>query len=205
MSIMQHDTLASRAARTAVGGGPRDDVHGGLGAANSSSVLSRGTRIFFLIRSLERGGAERQLIELVDELVRVGLAVTVCTFYDGGALRGELELISGVTVISLGKRGRWDVPSFLLRLGRAIQSAQPDVIHSYMGVANELSLLMGRLLGIRVVWGLRSSNMDLSRYDAFARRAFQIGTLLSGYADGIIVNSQAAGITTRSMAIRPIE
>ncbi len=74
-------------------------------------------RVLFLIRSLNRGGAERQLLELVRELARRGFPVTVCTFYDGGALSSEARSMPGVDVISLGKRGRWD----LLRLVWAVR------------------------------------------------------------------------------------
>ena len=190
MLVAQDQDAQSRTARAAIDE-RRSEMRDVLGTENDLPLLPRGTRIFFLIRSLERGGAERQLIELVDGLARAGLDLTVCTFYDGGALRRELALIRGVNVVSLGKRGRWDVPTFLLRLGRAVQAARPDVIHAYMGVANELSVLMAGLFGVRTVWGVRSSNMDFSHYDAFARRAFQIGALLSRFADGIIVNSQA--------------
>ncbi len=76
-------------------------------------------RLFFLIRSLETGGAERQFIELVKHLDQQRFQVTVATFYDGGALRPYWERVKGMTLVSLGKRGRWDVFGFLLRLWRA--------------------------------------------------------------------------------------
>ena len=167
-------------------------------------------RVFFLIRSLERGGAERQLIELVRGLSATGDEVTVCTFYDGGALRGELQSIPGVTVHSLRKRGRWDVARVAVRLLRIVRSSHPDVIHSYMAFANELALLMGRAVGVAVVWGLRSSEVDPSLHDEFSRRQFAVGARLSRFADAIIVNSQAGkrhherfGYSNRHMLVIP--
>src|SRR5436305_9702289 len=100
-------------------------------------------QIFFLIRSLNYGGAERQLIELAKGLDKTRFAVTLATFYDGGALRPEIEGIEGVTVLSLRKKGRWDVMPFLWRLARAVRAARPQIVHGYMSVANELGILAG--------------------------------------------------------------
>jgi glycosyltransferase involved in cell wall biosynthesis len=147
--------------------------------------------IFFLIRSLHPGGAERQLIELAKGLDKARFHVTVATFYDGGELDAEIEGIAGITSLSLGKRGRWDVVPFMWRLWRAVLDAQPDILHGYMGVANELCLLLGKLLGRRVVWGLRASNMDFSRYDRMSSWVFKVGAWLSRFPDLIIVNSEA--------------
>ena len=148
-------------------------------------------RLFFLIRSLGNGGAERQLVALARGLDKRRFAVTVAAFYDGGELRSQLEDLQGVRVLSLGKKGRWDVVSFLLRLWREARRARPDIVHGYMGVANELALLVGRLAGGKVVWGLRASYRDFSHYDWVSRLSFRVGATLSRFADLIIVNSWA--------------
>ena len=157
----------------------------------SQTRASPTPRVFFLIRSLNRGGAERQLLELVGELAKKGSSITVCTFYDGGALRGELEAIAGVAVLSLGKRSRWDMTKFLWRLAKAVRHAKPDVIHGYMPVANELALLMAWLYRSGCIFGLRASNVDFSRYDRLARGVFAFGAICSRFADATIANSEA--------------
>lgn len=150
-------------------------------------------RIFFLIRSLGRGGAERQLVELARALAKESrdYEVTVCTFYDDGALRSELEDVPRLKLISLGKQSRWDVGTLIFRLLRTVREAQPDIIHGYLPVGNELALLAGQVARAKVVLGLRSSNMDFSRYDMVAKRMFQLGALASHLADAVIVNSEA--------------
>lgn len=148
-------------------------------------------KLFFLIRSLGHGGAERQLIELVKRLDSTRFEITVATFYDGGALRPELERVSGIRVISLQKKSRWDVVSFLVRLHRAVRGAAPDLIHGYLGIANELALIFGRLAGARVVWGLRMSQMDYSRHDWATGVSDRIGAGLSRFTDLMIANSHA--------------
>ena len=117
-------------------------------------------RLLFLIRSLERGGAEVQLAHLVKGLDKTRFAVTVATFYDGGTLRPEIEGIAGVKAVSLHKKGRWDLLPFLWRLHCMLRQEKPQIVHGYMGVANELALIGGNTVAARVVWRLRASNMD---------------------------------------------
>lgn len=148
-------------------------------------------RLLLLIRSLEQGGAERQLVELANGLDKTRLDVTVATFYDGGILRTELEGKRGIRLISLHKRGRWDVCPFLWRLWRTAREVRPHVVHGYMTVANELALLIGRTSGAKAVAGLRSSHMDFSKYDWAAGFVFKVGAVLSRFFDLTIVNSWA--------------
>jgi glycosyltransferase involved in cell wall biosynthesis len=148
-------------------------------------------RVFFLIRSLNVGGAERQLIELVRGMDKTCFAITVASFYDGGELRPDLEKIAGVKVVSLHKKGRWDILPFLWRLKRVVRAAQPQIVHGYGGVANELTLMMGKIDGAKVVWGLRASNMDFSYYGWLSIWLFHIGAWFSRFADLIIANSYA--------------
>lgn len=159
------------------------------------------TRIFFLIRALDHGGAERQLIELAKGLDKTRFAVTLATFYDGGALRPEIEGIEGVTVLSLRKKGRWDVMPFLWRLARTVYAAQPQIVHGYMSVANELGILAGMIAGARVVCGLRVSDLDLSRYDWAAAWGFRAGALFSRFADLVVANSRAGERMRRTWGI----
>ena len=56
--------------------------------------------IVFLVRSLDMGGAERQLVELAKGLHARAWQVEVVTFYPTGPLRALLEA-AGVPVFSL--------------------------------------------------------------------------------------------------------
>jgi glycosyltransferase involved in cell wall biosynthesis len=51
--------------------------------------------------------------------------------------------------------------------------------------------MTGRIVGAKVVWSLRASNVDYAQYDRAAQLAFNIGSKLSGFANLIIVNSHA--------------
>lgn len=148
-------------------------------------------KLVLLIRSLEIGGAERQLIVLARWAMALGHEVCVLTFYPGGALRGDLER-AGVRVSSLDKRGRWDVAGFLLRLVRALLQEKPDVLYCFLPTANLVGLFAARLAGVpRVAWGVRASNLDLTQYDLLSRFEVWLASKLARYVSTIICNSEA--------------
>jgi glycosyltransferase involved in cell wall biosynthesis len=148
-------------------------------------------RLLFLIRSLEAGGAERQLVELIRAMDKSQFDMTVATFYGGGAFRHELESLKAVRVLSLDKKGRWDVFPFVWRLWHVTRSLRPHIMYGSMGISNELSLLVGRAVGAKVVWSLRASNMDFSHYSWLSRWSFRTGAWLSRFPDLIIANAYA--------------
>jgi glycosyltransferase involved in cell wall biosynthesis len=148
-------------------------------------------RILFLIRSMNYGGAERQLVALATGLKEIGHRVVVAVFYSGGPLQEELER-ADICVQGLGKRRRWDVRDFFVRLLRLVHQEQPDVIHSYLVVPNILSTVLKIFsFKTKIVWGVRASNVDLTQYDWFSNFTYRVEPLLSYFPDLIIVNSQA--------------
>ena len=66
-------------------------------------------KITFVIDKLNHGGAERQLIELVRNFDRRLFEITVIIFHPVGELTEELENISDIKLIFLGKANRWDI------------------------------------------------------------------------------------------------
>jgi glycosyltransferase involved in cell wall biosynthesis len=149
------------------------------------------TRLLFVIRSLNVGGGERQLCELVRGLSGPDFVVTVVAFYDGGELKEELETIPEIRTISLGKRSRWDVVRFLWRLWQTLDAEKPHIVHGYMSAANEISLVMGKLVRAKVVWGVRAAYVNYSLYDYLSSAFFRLGCWLSRYTDLILINSQS--------------
>lgn len=147
--------------------------------------------VVLLVRSLNAGGAERQVVELASGLHRRGVRVVVLTFYDGGALAGDLER-AGVSRVSLGKGGRWDLIRFSYRLIAALRRIRPSVLYSFLSTANILAVLSKPWLrGTLVVWGIRASSLDLSKYDLMARMALRLEALLASVPDLTIANSDA--------------
>ncbi|ODG97543.1 group 1 glycosyl transferase [Nostoc sp. KVJ20] len=150
-------------------------------------------KIVFLIRSLNYGGSERQLVTLVKALDKQCFDVTVLCFYPSGSLSLDQDLKdSGIPVICLEKQGRWDLFGFFWRLIQHLQRIHPDVLHGYIGIPNLLTIFLKLFFpSTRMIWGIRSSNVDLDFYDWLGRLVFRLECLLSRFPDLIIVNSYA--------------
>ena len=147
-------------------------------------------KLVFIIRSLDCGGAERQLLTLANALDRKYFEPTIVTFYSGGP--NERHVSDKVRLISLNKSGRWDAIGFLVRLVRELRRLRPDVIHSYADIPNILSLLVKHFTGRpAIVWGSRMAFHDVASYDWLHRVAFQLERKLARFPDRIIVNSHA--------------
>lgn len=145
----------------------------------------------FLVRSLDYGGAERQLVVLANGLQSRGHDVSVALFYGGWAAEQEL-LAGGVRIVHLDKGGRWDIVRFAKRLLHIVREEQPVVIHGYHGTPNLMTLLPKLFCsGVKIVWGIRCSNMDWRRYDWVVTPLARVTAWLSKFADAHIANSQA--------------
>jgi glycosyltransferase involved in cell wall biosynthesis len=148
-------------------------------------------KVLFFIRSLNTGGSERQLVVTSKGLAERGYEVVVLTFYSGGNFADELSNTK-VRLLSLNKKGRWDIISFFYRLISILKNEIPDVLYSYLGVANIFSVLIRPFVPrTQVVWGVRTSNMDLERYDWAARWSYWLECRLARFADCIVANSFA--------------
>jgi len=148
-------------------------------------------RIAFLIRSLNVGGAERQLTVLALGLSRKGHQVRLFTYYPGGELEKDLPG-EKVEVVSLYKKGRWDFPSFLLRTIKELREFRPDVLHSYLGTSNILAGMLRIFYPFsKVVYGIRYSQINFADYDWTIPLVYKLEALLTRLADLVIVNSNA--------------
>lgn len=146
-------------------------------------------RLFLAIRSLHKGGAERQMVELAKGVDKERFALTLCTLYGGGELERELKE-SGVEIFCLHKRGRSDF-SFLRRYRALIQEQKPKAIYSFLPEMNLFSLIASRFLkrSPKILWGFRSSDMDVKSYGWQSRLYYAAQKLLSPFASKIITNS----------------
>ena len=150
------------------------------------------------------------MVELAKGLKERGQTVRVAVFYHRGRLAGELDR-HGIDIIDLRKGGRWDNVAFLWRLVAALRHYCPDVLYSFLGGAN-IAAATARLFvpRVRVAWSVRSSNMDLSRYDWLHGASYRLERAMSSMPDLIIANSRAGrgfavskGFPDRSMTVVP--
>jgi glycosyltransferase involved in cell wall biosynthesis len=106
--------------------------------------------ILFAIGSLEVGGAEKQLLELISRIPEHRYRCHVFTLQSGGPLLGPLEHM-GVPVYS-GRvqrhelsRAPWKVLLAQWKLMRVIRDTKPHIIHSFLPLVTFMGTTAGRL------------------------------------------------------------
>jgi glycosyltransferase involved in cell wall biosynthesis len=111
-------------------------------------------RVLHLIVSLDRGGAEKALFDLVSA-PSTAIVPAVCTIAAGGSLGRSFRQVLNGRLFSLEAASRIDARA-LTRLGRLLANWQPDLLHTWMFHANILGRMAGRLARIPVVSTVRS-------------------------------------------------
>jgi len=156
-------------------------------------VTTAAMRIMLLYRALTVGGTERQIVALATGLAKRGNAVTVVTFYDDNPL-GEGLNRAGVELVSLGKRGRWEIVGFVARFLSEVRRLRPEILYSFLPMTN-LVALAARLVSPRLplVWGVRTAFLVLDNYDRLTRLSYRAEAWLARWADLVVANSYAGG------------
>jgi glycosyltransferase involved in cell wall biosynthesis len=153
--------------------------------------VQRSRRFVLMIRDLNVGGAQTQLVALAVGMAAAGYAVTVVHFYANGALQAPLAA-AGIPTICLDKRSRWDVLGFTGRLIKTLKQLDAPVIHGYLGEANlMLALLKPLFPRTKMVWGMRDAHASPGLYGWLGRVLWQVERQMARFADVIIFNSQA--------------
>ncbi len=147
-------------------------------------------RVLFVISSLDRGGSERQMINLAAGLIGLGYCAEIGTLVKPGSLVEEAQEL-GIPIIDFSQ-GAGSLLRGLLTLRRFVKAERPDVIHPYLPRDNALvSLLKPLLRPSKVVWGVRASDMDLTKYRRSTRLLWPWVVRTSRRADLLIANSEA--------------
>jgi glycosyltransferase involved in cell wall biosynthesis len=148
-------------------------------------------KVVFLIRDLNYGGAQRQLVTLVKGFDKQSFDVSVLYFYSDSPLEKDLR-DSDIPIICLEKRGRWHLFGFFWRLVQHLKYIHPDVLHGYLGESNLLTILLKPFFpSTQMIWGVRESNTNPDYYGWLGRLLSFVNCFLSRFADLIIVNSHA--------------
>lgn len=113
-------------------------------------VLLRGRPHVFLVTiGLGVGGTEGQILEIADRLNRERFIVTVCVLKGEGAMASGMRR-RGIKVVTLNGTG-WMDARVLLRFFRLVRAERPDVIHSFLPLANYVGMIIGSLLRVPVL------------------------------------------------------
>jgi len=140
-------------------------------------------KILLVIGQLGVGGAERQLVYLASKLDKSKYEVLVCSFSSDVTLRNLLDE-SRVPLVVIPKKMSPDLIR-PIQLFKLVKNFKPDLIHSYLFVANTWSRFIGKFLGIPVIISERNAEPKKPLYMTMINRfLYEMGDLL-------IANSRA--------------
>jgi len=141
--------------------------------------------------SLDTGGAEQQLLELVRGLDKSRFRPIVVPLYGGGTREAEFHSVPGVEVVCLDRRHRFDF-SVIGKLVALLRSRRVDIVQPFVSPASVFGLLAGILARTPV---------KIATERGGARRDPGIGpglylfaaSHLVRFADLAVANSEAGG------------
>jgi glycosyltransferase involved in cell wall biosynthesis len=105
-------------------------------------------KVLYVIDTLEVGGTERSLCEILSNLSRVN--PVVCHIYPGSALKPDYQA-AGIRVISLDVPGRYSFARGAQRLEEVVRQERPDLIHACLFRAEMIARLVARRTAMPLV------------------------------------------------------
>ena len=105
------------------------------------------TRVALVIPTMDRGGAEKQLCLLAENLPRDRFDVHVFLLTRDGP-RSQRLRDAGIPVTVIGKRFKAD-PTALLRLRRELKRLKPDIVHTWLFAANSFGRAAAKMAGVK--------------------------------------------------------
>ena len=141
-------------------------------------------RVLIVIAQLDRGGAERQVVNLANRLAPEGFEPEVAVFYPNGDLEPELRG-AGIRVHQIRRTSKVGHES-ILHLSRILRKGRHGIVHSFLWPANWRSRLAGILAGTPVII---SSTRSLETW--LRPHHVTVDRLLARRTDAIIVNAEA--------------
>jgi glycosyltransferase involved in cell wall biosynthesis len=151
-------------------------------------------RILHIIPTLDRGGAEKQLVLLAAGLPRDQFDVRVCALTRGGPLEADLRA-AGISPTIVGKRWKVD-PLAWWELRRHIAQLQPDIVQTWLFTANAYGRVAARAAGVRkIIASERCVDSWKNDWELWTDRR------LARHTDAIVCNSRGVAQFYRDQGI----
>ena len=114
-------------------------------------ISSKPISVVLVIDDLEYGGAQRQVLELANNMDPTRFDVHVCTLSDYVPMGKQLTDANRRLHVIV-KKNKFDFTA-VLRLAQLFRSLEADIVHSYLFHADIATRLAGRLAGTELVIG----------------------------------------------------
>lgn len=169
-------------------------------------MTRRPHKIMYVTTDLRTGGAEGMLTRMLTAQPRLADEIVVVSLLPADAYVDQLRT-AAIKVVELNFGRPLSVPADLIRLARLITAERPEIVQGWMYHGDLAALLALQLSGRRsqtsLIWSIRCSMLDFSRYSAVLRLAVRACTCLSSGADLITANSIAGMKSHVVLGYRP--
>lgn len=154
-------------------------------------------KILHIIGQMERGGAERQLLYLIEALHERGWQQVVVTLNPGDAWDGRVTA-AGVPLISIPRQK--NKIARLCRLSYTVQREHPVVVHSWSGHTNVYARWLLNFPRPRLIVSFRG-NPAVDNYTGKPLKQVPNASIYAT-ASCVVSNSQAAAECARAVGVR---
>lgn len=159
-------------------------------------------KIVFIVDSLGRGGAQRQMVELARTIDRNLFEPLVLIYFDIQQLRKDLD-DAKIPIFLIKKKSKYDL-LFLFKLISFLQQHNPDVVLSYLNTANFWARISGWMAGVKVIISSeRSGDVGESKIRILLEMLLQKVTTLtvsnSEYVRNVLV--EKVGVDPRKLRV----
>jgi glycosyltransferase involved in cell wall biosynthesis len=160
-------------------------------------------RILFIIPTLVRGGAEKQLSLLATGLDHHEFDVHVCALTAGGPWATELA-DKEIPLTVIGKRGKID-PIAYLRLRQLIKRLRPEIVHTWLFAANSYGRAAAISAGVPTIIASERCADRWKRWHELAmdRRLARRTHAIVANSQGVVDFYRERGIPTHKFRVIP--
>jgi len=152
--------------------------------------------IAIAVSDLEFGGAQRQVVELANNINREEFNLYICSLSDYVPLSEFLNEPNRLKIIKRNKRFDFSV---IVRLVSFLKEKKVDLIHSFLFDATIASRIAGKIAGSLVVGSERNTNYSFKKIELLAY------FLTKNLTDCIIANSWSGAKFNSKMLRYPLE
>ena len=140
--------------------------------------------VLLIISSLEYGGAERQVVELMNNFDRTTISPTLCSLSDVVPLAENL-LNKNEDLVIIAKKWKYDFTT-VFRVAKLMKDRKIDVVHAFLFDSEVVARFAAHLANVSVsISSERNSDYSIP----VIRRLFY--SLTKNWTDGLIANSKA--------------
>jgi glycosyltransferase involved in cell wall biosynthesis len=155
------------------------------------------TKVLIVISNMEFGGAQRQIVELVNNIDQTQFEIHVCSLSEYAPLADQFN--EGIPLHIIHKKAKFDF-SVVFKLASLIRKHKFNVIHSYLFDAEIAARLAAKLscTNIKVIGSERNANYILKPIQKHAYH------LTKNLVNSIIANSQSGAEYNAAQTGQPV-